>query len=442
MTTACQPEPTDLFSTDPVAPVITAHNAVVLSEATADEIVSFNWSAARNVTGEILYSLDVAYGENTNTLADDIAGLFYSIRKADFRDWLINTAGMPENEDGSIMLTVTAATANEVLVSEPAAVEIVLTAGAQPVIPAGLWSVIGTINDSNWDSELYMTAGEDGKWISPVFSLGDGGEFKLHYNNSWDHEAGVAEASLTVGSPVAALASGGGNCKAAEGLYYVVYDSKNATITLYDGVAGAGIIGNGLPNGWDNDSYKLTATSSDVYKSYPILFSEGNTFKIRKDNAWNDDSFNWGSGIFEEYGQPFTLENSGGSSDMSADGFAGIPVVLTLNASDESLTVDRFFTTYSVIGTINGTNWNFDVAMYEVESGKWKSVPFIAGTEFKIRKDGDWAESYGAPEGVQTEFDTPIEVGDRNFYPVEEMIGKSVVVTIDLTARQTTVEEF
>ena len=67
---------------------------------------------------------------------------------------------------------------------------------------------------------------------------------------------------------------------------------------------------------------------------------------------------------------------------------------------------------WSVIGKINGTDWNTDFEMTAVEGG-WYGIEGIeaaAGAEFKFRKDGDWAVAFGLPEAGNAPLDQEFEV--------------------------------
>ena len=53
---------------------------------------------------------------------------------------------------------------------------------------------------------------------------------------------------------------------------------------------------------------------------------------------------------------------------------------------------------WSVIGAVNGTSWNTDFAMTEVDDGVWESdaLEFAAGAEYKCRRGAAWDVQVGA----------------------------------------------
>lgn len=54
-----------------------------------------------------------------------------------------------------------------------------------PTENAECWSVIGTMQDSNWDKDFFMTKDEDGFWVSDVIHFESGDEFKIRKNENW-----------------------------------------------------------------------------------------------------------------------------------------------------------------------------------------------------------------------------------------------------------------
>ena len=106
----------------------------------------------------------------------------------------------------------------------------------EPEVKAGLWSIIG--NDGDWNTDIYMTAADNGLWISDVVAVTS--EFKLRYNASWDSKIDRgAAATAVVGEPFA-VAQGGGNIAVEEGLYVITYDSVNETLAITDAAPGWG----------------------------------------------------------------------------------------------------------------------------------------------------------------------------------------------------------
>lgn len=542
MMTACELEPKDLFSTDPVAPILTSHNAILLNSAADKEDVTFAWSAARNIDGTIRYTVDASYGDKTATLGST-EGLFITMAKSELRS-ILYSIGAPDHENFSFSVQVTAAAGSAVLPSEVLSVtayinaadsapvlaiddtDIVLTMGnaqnqfniawsasaigANEAVtysvfasvsgtdnwtalaegltetgyslaysdlntvllsiglepeqagsvdfkvvaysesyPGGLaselftvkvtpytalktavagWSLIGVNGD--WDKDIELVFVDNGLWISPVTAID--GEFKLRFAHGWDVNRGGN--GLAEGATVAAEANGA-NFSLAGGNYYIVYNEVDDTVSAYADTKGWGMIGDALSKGWDGDTYKLLEVAPGVYKSGEVFFGNGG-FKFRKDADWG---VNFG-GDFGTYGVAFTAYPDGSNISLGA---SNIYAYTTLDTNNNTITVDDSASVlkggWSVTGEINGTHWDSDVRMYET-GNVWRSIPFQYDTHewgFKIRKDGEWNESYG---GWFEEFGKPFGVTGDNCAP-ESLTGKYIYVVYDPAAATLTVYE-
>ncbi len=301
----------------------------------------------------------------------------------------------------------------------------------------GLWSVVGKVNGADdWDVGVYMAASEHGLWVSPVTTLA--GEFKLRWNNGWDINRGGA---VTVGT-ASPVTHNGDNMKVDEaGDYVVIYDPKAETVTVQPANQGLGMIGDALSNGWDKDTYHLLETSagSNIFTTVAV-FGEGK-FKIRQDCDW-DSKPNYG-GTFKAFGQPFEAVVKGPDievKDEKGEYVVGVPVLVTLNLNDNTITIDKLAVgRWGVVGAINGTNWNSDVLMV-ADGTTFRSMPFVADGELKIRKDGDWKDDRG---GEFAAFDTafPVTKGGSNIKN-DALTGKSVYLVYDAAAETITISEY
>lgn len=301
----------------------------------------------------------------------------------------------------------------------------------EPEVKAGLWSIIG--NDGDWNTDIYMTAADNGLWISDVVAVTS--EFKLRYNASWDSKIDRgAAATAVVGEPFA-VAQGGGNIAVEEGLYVITYDSVNETLAITDAAPGWGLIGDALTNAWDNDTYKLTEAEAGVFVSSPVTVGAGN-FKLRKNNTWGEEY----TGTFVEFGTPFAA-GAGADNITLGEENVGVQVIVTLDTNAGTVTIDRLFDgRWGVVGAVNGMTWNGDVLMWQ--SGEvWKSAPFRADGEFKIRKDGAWDVDRG---GEFAAFDTAFDAaqGGKNISLGEDAAGKFFTLVYDPAAETITVSEY
>ena len=93
------------------------------------------------------------------------------------------------------------------------------------------YGLIGQINGTSWNTD-FMLKESGGVYVSDPVSI-EGG-FKVRYDCSWADEdtyGSVESAEITVGQPIA-LTQPGSDIKPAEGMYTVMFDPENLTVTL------------------------------------------------------------------------------------------------------------------------------------------------------------------------------------------------------------------
>lgn len=93
---------------------------------------------------------------------------------------------------------------------------------------------------------------------------------------------------------------------------------------------------------------------------------------------------------------------------------------------------------WSVIGSVNGTNWNTDFVMTQVSEGVWESEALTLTTtsEFKIRRGADWGVQVGADGQMKTPSVEPANIvpGVAGKYVIRlEWDGVSETATVTWT---------
>lgn len=112
-----------------------------------------------------------------------------------------------------------------------------ITSGTpDPSKPENKWSIIGTINGSNWNQDFYMVssessdAGRDDE-VKITFTYAAGNAFKLRYNNDWTTQAGAsATTALTSGGDGHTLAGSNNNditLAGGAGTYTIYFDPSD-----------------------------------------------------------------------------------------------------------------------------------------------------------------------------------------------------------------------
>ena len=292
-------------------------------------------------------------------------------------------------------------------------------AGTITVTEGDVWSLIGTLNGSNWDTDYFCTE-VDGKWVSPIFSIEDGQAFKFRYNMSWDNNYGGVFANLDEAFEAVA---GGDDIKLPAGKYIATLDPEAKTIVVVNAAKSWGVIGNF--NGWAED-VDMTEVVPGVWVSPVLELTEG--WKVRFDDGWD---VNRGGVTPSEAG--VAVAAVPGGSDINLAGTYSV----VYNANSEVIYVLRWGVVGS-IASIKDFNWNADVPMNLGADGKWYSSPIALTTEdrFKIREFAGWDNNRG---GVCAAIGEAFEVtngGSDMFVPAD---GTYMVVydpaneTIELT---------
>ncbi len=96
---------------------------------------------------------------------------------------------------------------------------------------------------------------------------------------------------------------------------------------------------------------------------------------------------------------------------------------------------DAVLNAWTLIGTIDGTNWDVDVPMTELPTGTWTSEPvYITDTtEFKIRKGLNWDVSIG--DGASNYLATGVTgYTTEGYYKVKAVVASDSEATVELIA--------
>ena len=165
-------------------------------------------------------------------------------------------------------------------------------------------------------------------------------------------------------------------------VFNVTADEKNAF----------SVIGGMNGDGWSTDipMTQVAEAGDATYYSEAIKFAAGDEFKIRQGGGWDVN--------FGKDGVP-------GGDNIVAEEDGYFFVKFSPAADLSTATIELVKTSYygwAVIGTVNGTNWDTDLEMEIQEDGttyKLEGVEIAADSEFKVRKNHDWTDNYGA-DGV------------------------------------------
>ena len=243
------------------------------------------------------------------------------------------------------------------------------------VSEGNVWSLIGAFN--SWGGDVDMTL-SDGKWVSPATHLD--GEFKLRHNHDWDaNRGGTFEA---IGKAFEAVA-GGDNINVPAGDYVVTYDPEAETITIDGALPQDQWALIGVGGDWSSDIY-MRKLASGLWVSNAVSFS--GEFKLRFNNGWDVNR----GGSFEAAGKPFTAVPDGDNINLPEGKWQ-----IIYNPALETITVNDCAQGWSVVGELEGTNWDFDLFMAKTADNRWESETFQVTGAVKIRFDGGWDDNRG-----------------------------------------------
>ena len=248
------------------------------------------------------------------------------------------------------------------------------------------WSVIGTVEGSNWDKDFPMAAAGDNVFKSGELNLYAGNEFKVRQGASWDVNFG-ADGNLN--GPNVAVEE--------DGLYVItltIVDEATGNITLEkvgEPTAAApvvekteeelnawSVIGSLCDTSWDTD-FPMAEVSEGVFKSGVLELKAGDELKCRQGADW---AVNYG--IDGADGANLVVEEDGA-------------YVVVLDLAAGTVSIEAAEHSWGVVGSMTGWGGDPDFAMTEVSDGVFESeaITLKAGDELKVRQDSDWGVNYG-----------------------------------------------
>ena len=153
------------------------------------------------------------------------------------------------------------------------------------LIPAwknSCWSIIGTVDGTNWDTDLPMEEVADGYYTLEL-DLFAGEELKVRKDRSWEMSFG-ADGEL-----------GGENLVVSESGRYMIRllltGKESASLQLvpvsssFEQTSGWSVIGNILGTNWNRD-FPLHPVGEGRFESDKLSLHAGEELKVRKDGSW------------------------------------------------------------------------------------------------------------------------------------------------------------
>ncbi len=154
--TGCQEDWEDTFSKEPTAPELVNNGMILMTKNTMSESITWAWSAARFMQGEVSYALYTQYGTGAavqvGTATKDLS---LTITKTDFHTLLEGISGIPENNSFDLAFYVVASDANGKYESAKQTMKVYAYGDAvSAVVAASVPELVLDINDPAGEVQL------------------------------------------------------------------------------------------------------------------------------------------------------------------------------------------------------------------------------------------------------------------------------------------------
>ena len=154
--TGCQEDWEDTFSKEPAAPELVNNGMILMTKNTMSESITWAWSAARFMQGEVSYALYTQYGTGAavqvGTATKDLS---LTMTKTDFHTLLEGISGIPENNSFDLAFYVVASDANGKYESAKQTMKVYAYGDAvSAVVAASVPELVLDINDPAGEVQL------------------------------------------------------------------------------------------------------------------------------------------------------------------------------------------------------------------------------------------------------------------------------------------------
>ena len=303
------------------------------------------------------------------------------------------------------------------------------------------WGVTGSIMGLGWNKDLEMFEELDNGWVAAFdVEVGAGEAFKFRKDGDWN------EGDLGAGKGVPEidkkykLADKGGDFKLASGKYDL-YIQPNFML-LYVLNAGATFThGDAVAKAEESENVRIYVLNNSTWRT-PYLYAYAAGGSLQPNGSWPGTyaagtkqfgDYTWtyweASGFSGVNGLYFILNNAGAEQYPAPDEEDPLLSNLTIHntmylvwdgttitqvddpsqpgVSGTGIEPDKMefgSSSWTVIGTLGGTNWDYDFPM-DTE-GYWevaREVSIAAGEQFKFRQDRKWVNNLGFGDYSDTE---------------------------------------
>lgn len=415
---SCTIVPEDTFSTAPVAPVMSAHNDILITTATVGEDVTFAWEKARFIdAASYVYDLHITIGEADVLLANDVNTTYYTLSKTEFRTFLKENFELEQNSTHSVSAyAVITDDEGTVYASDPISFKVYVYDEAVPVVlSAEAETIVLDKNDPSAEISLLT-------WTEPRLVYGEDVTYKVTLKVGEGNETVLSEGgydtsyAMTTDALNEAVVAAGGAEDAAVDVNFCVYaccpsipdgvpsNLAAVKVTTYVATFSEQYYMPGSYQGWDPATAAVLKVSTKVKGLYQgfvdLTTADGSDveFKFSPVPRWEGD-FGFNDVKVTTYADKYaaaTAKTTASDNIKVPSGFYYVKLNKKFN------TLDMVQVEYlELIGGFSGdyAGWGKGLKMtYDASSKSWTAVEEIVvakDTEFKIRFNSDWTYSFG-----------------------------------------------
>jgi hypothetical protein len=431
--TGCQEDWEDTFSKAPTAPELVNNGTILMTQNTMSESITWAWTAARFMQGEVTYSLFAQYGEgNAVQVGTSTKALTLSLPKTEFHALLNNISGIPQNASFDLAFYVEAADAEGKYPSAKQTVKIFAYGDAvSPVVTLANSELVldvttpaATIDLLTWEParlnynkaitySVYAQY-EENEAVEAAKDLTETA-FSLTVDE-------LNELAVSAGAPEAAEANVKFIVKAFSESYPegVPSDAATMKITTYVASYPECMYLPGSYQGWDPATavtIKQSTTTKGLYAAYVDLTTADGSdveFKFSPVPAWEGDFGSDDFTVSTEKGFAIGTGSSvGGTNIKVPSGLYHIALNKKFNKI-EMVQINQM----GMIGGFNG--WGSDLVMeYDAATNTYSAIgTFEQGVEYKFRANADWTYAIGADGLLATSADNCVFEKETGEYKV------------------------
>jgi glycosidase len=302
------------------------------------------------------------------------------------------------------------------------------------------WGVTGSIMSLDWKNDLEMLAEPEYGWIAAFdVVVGDGEEFKFRKDASWAVNLGRGSGQPSVGVRYT-MADDGGNLTLPAGTYDLYIHPTY--MLLYAEKAGDVFAhGDAVPSVGEGENVRIYLLNNSKWTK-PFMYAYVGTGELQPYGAWpgtyaagtkkfGDYTYTyWEASGFSGVGSVNLILNNNGTEqyplpDKTEPLWSNLTILNTLyfawdgskvtvvedpsnpGVSGTGIEPDEMkfgSSSWTIIGTLGGTNWDYDFPMDS--EGYWevaRDLEISSGEQFKFRQNRKWENNLGSGPYSDTE---------------------------------------